>query len=289
MNWMKFRPIYFFISGIALSLSVYAIFVWGFKPSIDFTGGSIVSFQFENVQGLQKLQEALSIYGVENTKKLDEKNFEFSFPPSFSQKEATAAASLIEQKTGQKPNILKFETVGPTLSSELLQKTFFAVVLGAAGILLWVAWQFKNVGFGVCAILALIHDLTILLGAFAILGHFKGVEVDILVVTAVLTTMSLSLYDTIVVFDRIRESSKKGYSSFVELVNRSITETIVRSFNTSITTVFVLLSLFLFGGESIKWFVFALIVGVITGTYSSPFVAVPLLVFWDRLRKTERR
>ena len=144
--------------------------------------------------------------------------------------------------------------------------------------------------FGVSAILAMLHDTIILLGTFALLGHFVAVEVDILFVTAMLTILSFSVHDTIVVYDRIRETSKRSSGlPMIDIANRAVTETMVRSLNNSLTIIFMLVALFLMGGVTIKWFVFALLVGTITGTYSSPFVAVPLVVTWEELRKKMKR
>ncbi len=180
---------------------------------------------------------------------------------------------------------LRYETVGPILGKELLQKTFIASLIAISVILLYVAWAFKNVRFGVSAIIALIHDVLVVVGIFAILGSIKGVEVDALFVTAVLTTMSFSVHDTIVVFDRIRELSRKSSQlKFEDQINQALTETMGRSLNNSLTIIFMLLALFLLGGETIGWFVFALLIGTISGTYSSPFVATPILFTWDKIR-----
>ncbi|MGB9613597.1 MAG: protein translocase subunit SecF, partial [Candidatus Margulisiibacteriota bacterium] len=156
----------------------------------------------------------------------------------------------------------------------------------AAGfILLYVAWRFKDKKFGICAILAMFHDSLVLLGSFSLLGHFFGVEVDTLFVTAMLTILSFSVHDTVVVYDRIRESQKNlPHLPFEQLVNKAVTETLVRSLNNSLTIIFMLVALFLLGGETIRWFVAALLIGTISGTYSSPFTAAPLLVIWEQLK-----
>lgn len=254
---MKARPIYFLLSGVALTVSLYAIFVWGFKYGIDFTGGTIVEYKFPD------------------------ENREMKFDHNFTEKNAKELANTFPEI----PEIVRFETVGPTLSAEILRKTYYALAVASLGILLWVAWQFKSVQFGISAILATLHDTIILLGTFAILGHYKNVEIDILFVTAILTVLSFSVHDTIVVYDRIRETTKKyGSRSLYELANRAVSETMSRSINNSLTIIFMLLALFLMGGDSIKWFVLALLIGTISGTYSSPFVAVPLLVTWNEIK-----
>lgn len=294
MDWLKFRPLYFSISGIALSCAVYAIFTWGFKPSIDFTGGSVVEYKFEKSTTVQQVKEVVSQkekgLKAQDAKGISADSVQLTFNPDFQSANAGKLATDLSEGLGERVEMVRFENVGPVLSQEILKKTYIAVGLAALGILLLIAIQFKNFKFGVFAIIALLHDLTILLGTFAALGHFKGVEVNILVVTAFLTTLSLSLYDTIIVYDRIRESMLK-YSNvpFGVLANRSVTETIVRSASTSLAASFLLLALFLFGGESIRWFVLALLIGTISGTYSSPFVAVPLILTWEELQRRIKR
>jgi preprotein translocase subunit SecF len=162
---------------------------------------------------------------------------------------------------------------------------------------LYIAFAFREVPkpanswrFGICAIIALLHDVLVVVGVFSILGHFFNVEVDSLFVTALLTVIGFSVHDTIVVFDRIRENLKKNLThSFEETVNNSILQTLGRSLNTSLTVILVLLALLLFGGESTKWFIVALLVGVVSGTYSSIFNAAPLLVLWNELSQKRRK
>jgi preprotein translocase subunit SecF len=293
MDWMKFRPLYLIISGIALAASIYAIAVWGFRLAIDFTGGSVTEYHFATTPDRGKVEGTIREDSGDNVKDirwLSNGNVETRFGLGFNQEKAKSIADDIEKKDGVKADIFRYEEVGPTFSQEIFKKTLYAVLLTSIGILIFIGLQFKDWRFGAFAIVALAHDLIILLGTFAFLGHFEHVEVDILVVTAFLTTFSLSLYDTIVVYDRLRESLRKHAGEpFVQIANRSITETIVRSLNTSLTSVFLLLALFLLGGTSIKWFTLALLIGVISGTYSSPFVAVPLIVTWDSLRKRFRK
>ncbi len=186
---------------------------------------------------------------------------------------------------------VRLETVGPIISKELTNKALLAVAAAIIAIVLYVTWAFRKVpqpaspfAFGFCAIIALVHDVIVVVGAFAIGGHFFHLEIDSLFITALLTVLGFSVHDTIVVFDRIRENLNKYDYPFEEIVNHSILQTLARSLNTSLTVVFVLLALLLFGGESIKTFVLALLIGVISGTYSSIFNAAPLLVVWHNLR-----
>jgi len=181
---------------------------------------------------------------------------------------------------------LKFESVGPIIGNELKQKSVYALIIVMLAIIVYIAYAFRQVSYpveswkyGVSAIIALIHDVTIVLGVFAVLGHFAGIQIDAYFITALLTLLGFSVHDTIVTFDRIRENlHRKQDKTFEEVVNISVNETIVRSLNTSLLTAFVLLAVFLFGGESVKYFVLALLLGIIAGTYSSIFIASPLLI-----------
>ncbi|MCC6791751.1 MAG: protein translocase subunit SecF, partial [Thermomicrobiales bacterium] len=182
---------------------------------------------------------------------------------------------------------LQISTVGSSVGNEIRNRAILAVAIASIGILLYIAYAFRNTQnpalYGICAIVAMLHDVLLVLGVFSILGEVANVEIDALFVTALLTVIGFSVHDTIVVFDRIRENlARKVSSDFEEVVNYSLAQTIVRSVNTSITVVFTLLALYLFGGESTKDFVLALLIGVASGTYSSIFNASQLLVSWDR-------
>jgi len=193
---------------------------------------------------------------------------------------------ILAEKFNEMPQEVRFETVGPILGKELIRKTVVAIILAAGFIMIYVAKQFKDLMFGTCAILAMLHDALVMLGTFSFLGHFFGVEVDTLFVTSVLTILSFSVHDTVVVYDRIRESQKKfPKANFVDLVDKAVTETLSRSINNSMTIIFMLISLWLLGGSTIRWFAFALLIGTISGTYSSTFTAAPLLVVWNGFQK----
>ncbi len=259
--WMKYKFFYFVVSGILLSTGLFSLFKYGLNLGIDFTGGVIAEYQLSN--GEIKSQK----YGVKSEEEI---------------------SKIREDIKDQGAKELKFEIVGPSIGPELIKKTYYAITMSAMLILLWVAVQFKSIKFGVSAILAMIHDSLILLGSFSLLGHFANVEIDFLFVTAVLTILSFSVHDTIVVYDRIREKQKKydpSLGSDIEkIANSALTETMVRSINNSFTIIFMLLSLVLMGGDSVRWFAVALLIGTISGTYSSPFVAVPILVTWENLQ-----
>lgn len=176
-----------------------------------------------------------------------------------------------------------YEYVGPSIGGETIKKTVISIILAVTVLLVYISFTFKKLKFGVCAILAMLHDSLILLGSFSLLGHFFAVQVDLLFVTAVLTTLSFSVHDTIVVFDRVRELSKSSSQTSSQVINQAVSDTLIRSLNNSLTIIFMLVSLFLMGAESTKHFILALLIGTIIGTYSSTFTAAPLLIVWTRL------
>jgi len=292
MNFMKFKWLYFLLSALILVPGVISLVLFGLKPSIDFVGGSLLELKFEENQSLvadyqKTIEEAgFEVYSIQSS---GEKEFLIRMKPITKDDVSLIKAALAE-KFEEMPEEVRFETVGPTLGQELLIKTIAAIIFAAVAILGFVAWAFKKAKFGACAIIAMFHDSLVMLGIFSLLGHFLGVEVDTLFVTALLTILSFSVHDTVVVYDRIRESQKRHPgANFIDLVNKAITETLARSLNNSMTIIFMLLALYLLGGETIKWFIFALLVGTISGTYSSTFTAAPLLVVWDELEKKIRK
>jgi len=292
MNFMRFKWLYFLISALVILPGMFSLIKWGLKPSIDFTGGTLLELGFKNPKGdvLSETKKVLTELKIDSTSieySSDKKLLIKSKP--IGREDANSIAGDLGKSVEDKPQELRFETVGPTLGAELIKKTIFAIVLAASFILLWVWRQFKNPMFGVCAIMAMFHDTLVLLGVFSLLGHFKGVEIDTLYVTAVLTILSFSVHDTVVVYDRVRESQRKYPGiHFDDLVNKAITETLSRSINNSMTIIFMLIALYLLGGETTKWFVFALLIGTISGTYSSTFTAAPLLVVWNSVRSRRK-
>ena len=258
MNWMRYKLVYFVISIIFLGIGVFSLFKWGLNLGIDFTGGAVTEYKLTSGEIETKS------YGVKSDEEI---------------------ASIREGYKKIGATELRFETVGPSIGPELIKKTVYALILSSILILFWITIQFKSIKFGVSALLATLHDSLILIGGFSLLGHFFGAEVDFLFVTAVLTILSFSVHDTIIVYDRIREKQKKEGGTLKEIADSALTETMVRSLNNSFTIIFMLLSLVLLGGDTVKWFAVALLIGTISGTYSSPFVAVPILVSWEALEK----
>lgn len=295
MNIINNKHIYLTFSGFLVLASILVLAVWGLKPGIDFTGGSLLEVEFKNrapsAQDLQKKFGELDLGNV-----LIQPTGEKGVIMRFKHVEEEAHQKILQVLRGDEAdqeNIVekRFDAIGPTIGRELRNKSFAALILAVTAIILYIAWAFRKVSkpiaswkYGVVAVLALIHDVTIPTGVFAALGKFRGVEVDTLFITALLTILGFSVHDTIVVFDRIRENLQKlkHPEVFDETVNRSINETIARSVNTSLTVLLVLGAVFFFGGETVKYFSFALILGIIFGTYSSIFVASPLLVLWSK-------
>ena len=193
-----------------------------------------------------------------------------------------AVATDLQAKFGPIDSQPLLTTIGPVVSSDLIAQAFTLILVGALGILLWITFRFHDVKFGFAALASLIHDVLVVVGTFAILGTLFGVEIDALFVTAMLTVIGFSVHDTIVVFDRIRENkARHAGEPFAAIVNHSILQTFGRSINTSLTVVFTLVALLLFGGVAIRYFVLALLIGIVSGTYSSIFNASPILVVWQ--------
>lgn len=273
IRFSKHLWLYALISGLVLVPGIYSLIRFGLRPSIDFTGGTLLEVSFDTLQTPGMFPQAT---------KTNSNTYIFRIKPDGGDEVSAIASSGA--------TILRNETVGPVLGSELLVKAVIAAILAILAIFIYVAYAFKNIKFGASAIVALTHDLLVVLGVFSLLGVFWGVEVDTLFVTAFLTTMSFSVHDTIVVFDRIREYRRRDEKTrFDELADQALTETMGRSLTNSFTIIFMLLALILMGGESTKWFVVALLIGTISGTYSSPFVATPILILWDKWEKKRKK
>lgn len=295
MEIMRYRWLYLLLSGSLLLVSLVSLLKFGLKPSVDFAGGSLLEIQLSNSSKLDgELTEAdinpLMGEGesVSSVQSAGEDRFILK-TSELNNEEKDSLVQKISDKFGE-TQVLRFETVGATVSQELIKKTFSAIFLVTLLIALYVWYQFKDLKFGVCAILAMLHDSLILIGTFSLLGKLYGVEVDMLFVSAVLTTLSFSVHDTIVVYDRIRELRRKHRGTdMTTLVNTAVLETLSRSLNNSITLFITLSALVLMGGGEIRWFAVALLVGAVVGTYSSTFVAAPLLVAWEGLAKLRRK
>jgi preprotein translocase subunit SecF len=282
IRFSRYIWLYVCISALVLVPGMAALVLWGLRPAVDFTGGTLLELRFENTVSQSAVEE---IVHKNNTtaasiQQTGASNYIVRLKPE--KEEVLYALEQAFITNLPKAEIIRNETVGPVLGKELLQKTITAAIFAIIVILLYVAYAFKNIKFGVSALIALIHDLLVVLGVFALLGHFYKIEVDTLFVTAFLTTMSFSVHDTIVVFDRTREMLKRGERlPFDAICDKALTETIGRSLTNSLTIIFMLLALVLMGGDTVHWFIFALLIGTISGTYSSDFVATPILILWD--------
>ena len=288
---IKYRKIYYLFSGTLILGSIVALVVFGLESGIDFTGGSILEIEFHNERlSNQEIKEKLADLDL---------------------------GSVVLQPTGEKGLILRmkdineethqgilqrlseaeeqrFESIGPIIGQELKQKTKLFTILALLGIILYLTFAFRKVSwplsswqYGLITVfVALFHNLLIPVGIFSILGKIYQVQITIPIVVGLLTVLGYSINDTIVVLDRVRENLLRGRGkSFHDTVNMSLNQTLVRSINTSLTALFVLMAIFFFGGETLKYFSLVLILGIICGTYSSIFIASPLLVTWFNLKQ----
>lgn len=296
MNIIKYKNWYFLLSGILIIPGLFFLFFSGLKPSIDFTGGSVGEYK---ISGLEKSIASDQIKQIVEDSKIQVHSVKSAGENSYiirtnvlSQKDHDSLVSKLKKRY-KAVSEKSFQTIGATIGSETEANALKAVLIASIAITLYIAFAFRKVSkpvaswkFGVAAVVALLHDVLVVVGLFAILGYFFHVEIDSLFITALLTVMGFSVHDTIVVFDRIRENLHKNTRlPFEETVNNSMLETMNRSLNTSITVALVLFMMLLFGGESTRWFIVALLVGIVSGTYSSIFNASPLLVTWYEFDK----
>ncbi len=289
MRFLRYRLFYFALSLLVIIPGVISLVTVGLRPSIDFTGGTLLELRFlttDSITSEQVQQNLGDTFVAESIQSSGENQYLLKGQEITNDQKNTVVAALQALSPIEE---LRFESVGPTLSGELLRKMYTAVGLVAVLITLYVWKQFSQLKYGVSAIVAMLHDSLVLLGVFSMLGYFYGVEVDVLFVTAVLTTLSFSVHDTIVIYDRIRELRRKHPRvSYETVLDSAVLETMSRSLNNSITIILMLLVLTLFGGDSIRLFALALMIGSITGTYSSAFTAVPLLSVWDDMSNRKK-
>lgn len=267
--------------------------IFGLKLGIDFTGGSLLEVIFVGERpSLETIHKGLKPLGLGQVilQPTGERGI-FIRTKDISEEAHQEILNALAggEKREDALQELRFESIGPTIGKELKQKSVYSIFTVLSLIVAYIAWAFRKVSkpvsswkYGVVAVIALFHDVFIPVGVFSILGHFWGVEMDTLFITALLTVLGFSVHDTIVVFDRIREnlaSAKRG-EPFDEVVEKSIHQTFGRSLNTSLTVLLSLLAVFFFGGDSVRYFSLALMIGVVFGTYSSIFIASPLLITW---------
>ncbi len=290
MNLISKRYLYFAISLVIIIPGIISLGMWGLHPSIDFTGGSYLELKFESpkaplmpgeIQGMMAkmgFDSALVQTSTDGTTL-------FIRTREMTNEEKNALEAKLAEKYGKFVEN-QFTSIGPSVGKEVTKRATYAVIAAAIAILLYITYAFRSVPspfrYGTCAIIAMLHDVLVTIGVFSILSHFFGWQMDALFLTALLTVIGFSVHDTIVVFDRIRENMRymRGVP-FEKIVNHSILQTLDRSINTQLTVLFTLTALAVFGGISTRRFVLTMLIGILSGTYSSIFNASPLLVVWE--------
>jgi len=294
------RKLFYSISIVLIVISFAALIFWGLKPGIDFSGGTIIDIAYENgtrpeaatiAVGLATIDPAVSV------RPSGESDFIVRMK-DLDQAQKASVMSILSENGTASTTLKAFDSVGPVLGAEALRKAYVSIFLVLIGIVLFITFAFRKVSepvsswkYGLTAIVALAHDVIIPTGVFSILGHFAGYEVDTLFVTALLVVLGFSVHDTIVVFDRVRENLRNSGSvkPFSEVVGESISQTFIRSINTSMTTLLALVVLYILGGSSTAHFTLVLIIGIAFGTYSSIFIGSPLLVTLERWQEKRKK
>ncbi|MBL7208727.1 MAG: protein translocase subunit SecF [Dehalococcoidia bacterium] len=279
---------FFLISAVVIIPGIVSLAIFGLQLGVDFSSGTTMTLRFDAEVEQGQLRQVLADSGydeamIQRTGEGDS----LVRTRQISSGERLELTNALEADLNVEVTVRDSYTVSPIIATETGRNAAIAVGIAAVFMLLYIAWAFRRMPkpfrWGICAIVALAHDILVVMGIFSILGWVAGVQIDALFITGMLTVVGYSVNNTVVVFDRIRENVSKGISKDFELtVNSSILETLGRSLNTSLTTLFVILAIFLFGGVTIHYFVLVLLIGVIAGTYSSMCIAGPLLVIWDR-------
>jgi len=278
---------FFLISGVVILIGIISLATFGLKAGIEFSSGSMMTLSFEEEVAHDELRQELASLGYTNAivQRTGEGNF-YIRTATLSTEEKTSLEDALIARFGNLEEA-EFYSVSPMVATETAWNAFWAVLAAAVGILLYITWAFRRMPspfrYGTCAIVALLHDVLVVLGIFSILAGILNWEINLMFITGVLAVIGYSVNNTVVVFDRIRENLTKGVSpNFEIVVNNSLVETLSRSLNTSLTTLIVVLALLLFVGASIQNFAVVLLIGIIAGTYSSLFIAPQLLVVWER-------
>jgi preprotein translocase subunit SecF len=280
----RFR--FLFISGLVILAGLVSLGAFGLKAGIDFSSGSLLTLSFEQTVEINELKGELDSLGYDNAIVQTTGEGDFLIR---TQQLTTAEKTQLKNDLADEFSAVTekgFENVDPVIASQTAQTAAIAVAVAAIGILLYITWAFrrmpKPLHYGSCAVIALLHDALISLGVFAILGAILGWEINLMFIIGILAVIGYSVNNTVVVFDRIRENLLKTERPVLEtVVNQSLSETIVRSLNTSLTTIVVILALLLFVGSTIQNFAVVMLIGIIAGTYSSLFVAPSILVIWE--------
>mgnify|MGYP001060252266 CR=1 FL=1 len=279
---------FFLISAIIIIVGIASLAIFGLKIGADFAGGTSITLQFNPPVEQSQLRPEMADLGYDTAtiQNAGEGNFIIHLR-DIPRGEVEKLASELGGRLDSQTKLIDYYSASPRIGAETARNAAIAVIVAAAAMLLYIVWAFhrmpKPFRWGICAIIALVHDVFIILGIFSLLGWFAGVEIDAMFITGLLAVVGYSINNTVVIFDRIRENVTKHISfDFAETVNSSIVETLGRCVNTALTTLFVLLALFLFGGATIHYFVLILLLGVIIGTYSSICISSQLLVVWEK-------
>ncbi len=287
-QFTKYSKVYYIFSAILIAGSIFALSAYGLKFGIEFAGGSNMQIEFEGVRpSNESIQQTLAEFNLG----------EITVQPT-GQTGAILKFQGVEESVHQqilaklndtyKATEKSFQYIGPSVGKELRNSTQVAIALALLAITIYIAFAFRKVSrpvsswkYGIASLIALFHDILIPIGMFSVLGKIYNVEITILIIAALLTVLGFSVHDTIVIFDRIRENIlRKGMGQFEDTVNWSLNQTLGRSLSTVFSTLIVLISIYFFGGDTLRYFSLALIVGITSGAYSSIFIASPLLVSW---------
>lgn len=292
-NVIKLRPVWYAASGIMIALSIAFLSLWGLKQGIEFTGGSLLSVRFASstAPSVADVQPALAgthlDLGSVVIQPVGITDMQFRLKHLDEGEHQTLITAIKQKFPGTIE--LRFDAIGPVIGEELRQKSIKGLLIVLLAILLYVAYVFRKVSspvqswkYGVVTIFTAFHDVIVPIGVFSLLGHISGVEIGTAFIAAILTIMGYSITDTIVVMDRIRENLQKRTGAFEDIVALSVRQTYLRSFSTSMATLLTLIAIHFFGGQSLRDFTLTLIIGIAVGTYSSIFIASPLLVTWER-------
>lgn len=290
LNIIRRRYWYFGISLLIMIPGILAVTMWGVPLAIDFTGGSQLEIKIEGDINLStsRIANVLNDNGFsDNVVQIADNTVVIIRTKTMNDVSKGLVITALEDELGLAVELLSFENVGPVIGREVAGRAVQAVAIATVGILAYITYAFRGVKnsfrYGLCAIAALLHDATIVVGLTAIFGKYFGWEVDALFLTALLTVIGFSVHDSIVVFDRIRENlNRYRRADYEAVVNLSVVQTLDRSINTQLTALFTLFALALFGGDSIFHFVVTMMIGLFSGTYSSLFNAAPILVVWEK-------
>lgn len=290
----RYQNLFFLLPGVLIAAALIALLVWGLKPGIDLVGGSLLQVSYPDgrptVEAVEGALHDLS-YGEVRIQPSDAHDFILRQRELTPEEKSVLMEHLRSLGTATE---VQFNSIGPSIGEELLNKAWIAIVLVTLSIIAFIAFAFRHVSkpvaswkYGIVAVITLIHDIILPLGLFAYLGYARGAEVDSLFIVALLTILGISINDTIVVFDRIRENLKRNedanrHEVFAEVVEHSVMQTLTRSINTSMTVIIMLVALFIWGPDATTNFALTLIVGMAAGTYSSIFLASPLLILIEK-------